>query len=121
MSQGDVGHLEYPTTDLRASKASCSTVFGWSFRDIPGMEDYALFSTPGGQQGGFSGRRRAEDPTDKGPIAHVEVADIDAALVTINQLGGRTLTPKTRISDQFDFYALFLDNAGNRLGLWSPA
>ncbi len=120
MSQGDVCHMEYPTTDLQASKAFYTTVFGWSFRDIPGMGDYALFSTPGGQQGGFSGGRRAEAPTDKGPIAPIEVVDIDAVLIRINQLGGRTVTPKTRISDQFGFYALSLDNVGNRLGLWSP-
>ncbi|MCX6093648.1 MAG: VOC family protein [Candidatus Bipolaricaulota bacterium] len=120
MSQGDVCHMEYSTTDLRASRTFYSTVFGWSFQDTPGMEDYALFSTPGGQQGGFSGGRNAEPPTDKGPIAHIEVSDIGATLVRINKAGGRTLTPKTKISGPFGFYALFLDNVGNRLGLWSP-
>jgi predicted enzyme related to lactoylglutathione lyase len=113
--QGDVCHTEYPTTDLQASKTFDSTILGWSFQDIPGMGDYALFSTPGGQQGGQSGERRAEAPTGKGPIAPIAVADIDAALVRIHQLGGRTLTPKARISDPFGFYALFPDNVGNRL------
>jgi uncharacterized protein len=120
MAQGDVCHMEYPTTDLRASRTFYSAVFGWRFRDTPGLEDYALFTTPGGQQGGLTGGRNAEAPTDKGPIAHIEVGDIDATLARINKAGGRTLAPKTKISDQFGFYALFLDNVGNRLGLWSP-
>ncbi len=118
MPQGDVCHTECPTTDLQASKTFDSTIFGWSYQDTPGMGDYSLFSTPGGQQGGQSGGRHAEAPTDKGPIAPIAVADIDAALVRIHQLGGRTLTPtpRTRISDPFGFYALSLDNVGNRLG-----
>ena len=119
MPHGDVCHMEYPTTDLRASGAFYSSAFGWKFLDAPGMQDYAVFATPGGQQRGFSGGAGAEAPSDTGAIAHIEVDDIDAALAKIHRLGGRTLTPKTKISDEFGFYAMFLDNVGNRLGLWS--
>jgi predicted enzyme related to lactoylglutathione lyase len=114
--QGDVCHTECPTIDLQASKTFDSPVFGWSFQDIPGTGDCALLSTPRGQQGGRSGGRHAEAPTDKRPIAPIEVVDVDAALGRIHQLGGRTLTPKTWISDEFGFYALFLDNVENHLG-----
>jgi predicted enzyme related to lactoylglutathione lyase len=34
-------------------------------------------------------------------------------------VGGRALVRKTKISDEFGYFALFLDNVGNRLGLWS--
>ena len=121
MSTGGFCHTEFPTTDVRASRAFYSAAFGWTFLDMPGMDDYVLFRTPGGQEGGFSGGPHAEPPTGKGPILHVEVDDIDRALATITRLGGRTLTSKTRISDEFGYYALFLDNVGNRLGLWSRA
>jgi predicted enzyme related to lactoylglutathione lyase len=119
MPHGDVWPMEYPTTDLRASRAFYSTAFGWKFLDAPGMQDYALFATPGGQQGGFSGGAGAEAPSDRGAIAHIEVDDIGAALAEIHSLGGRTLTPKTKISDEYGFHALFLDNVGNRLVQWS--
>ncbi len=121
MPRGDVCHMEYSTTDLRASRAFYSTAFGWTFLDAPGMQDYALFATPGGQQGGFSGGAGADAPSDRGVIAHIEVDNIDATLAEIHRLGGRTLTPKTKTSDEFGYLALFLDNVGSRLGLWGCA
>jgi len=78
-----------------------------------------MFTTPDGQGGGLVTGPAAEAPSAHGPIVHLEVGDIDRALADIAALGGQTLTPKTKISDKFGFFALFLDNVGNRLGLWS--
>ena len=60
---------------------------------------------------------------DSPPLNHIGlwVDDIDAALAKIVRAGGKTLAGKTKISDEFGYYALFLDNVGNRLGLWSKS
>ncbi len=50
-----------------------------------------------------------------------ELSDIDATLARVSEMGGRTLVPKTRISEEHGHFALFLDNVGNRLGLWSSS
>ena len=119
MSAGDVCHIELSTTDLAASRTFYETIFGWTFQLVPGMEGYALFNTPSGLGGGMNSSERADPPSDKGPIVHLEVEDIEASLKRIEELGGKTLLPKTKISDEFGAYGLFLDNVGNRLGLWS--
>jgi predicted enzyme related to lactoylglutathione lyase len=119
MAQGSICHLELKTTDVGKTRSFYETIFGWTFQIIPGMETYAMFQTPGGLGGGFDAGPDAESPSDQGPIVHIEVDDIDATLAKIEEAGGKTLAGKTRISDEFGYYALFLDNVGNRLGLWS--
>jgi predicted enzyme related to lactoylglutathione lyase len=46
-------------------------------------------------------------------------ADNDAAgmLEKAKAGGGKILTPKTKLSDQFGFIAVFLDTEGNRIAL----
>ena len=119
MSQGGITHIELHTKNLVASRRFYEEIFAWRFESIPGWETYAMFTTPDGQGGGFDAGPRADAPSDKGPILHIEVDDIDATLARIERMGGRALVQKTRISDEFGFFALFLDNVGNRLGLWS--
>ena len=119
MAHGDVAHIELSTTELAASRRFYEEIFGWRFDSMPGMEAYVLFRTPGGQGGGFVSGPMADAPSAVGPLLHLEVTDIDATLAKIASLGGRTLQPKTTISDEFGFFAVFLDNVGNRLGLWS--
>lgn len=119
MSVGDICHVEFPTNDLATSRRFYEEIFGWRFEEIPGMDGYALFTTPSGLGGGIDGSERAEAPSDHGPIIHLEVEDIEATLEKIETAGGATLIPKTSISEEFGFFAVFRDNAGNRLGLWS--
>jgi predicted enzyme related to lactoylglutathione lyase len=119
MATGDICHIEIPTTDLEASRRFYSEVFGWTVEDAPGMTGYALFRTPSGLGGGLNAAPGADAPTRSGPILHIEVQSIDSALADVGRHGGTTLVPKTKISDEFGSFALFIDNVGNRLGLWS--
>jgi len=119
MSAGDVCHIEFSTNDLAASRKFFEEIFGWTFEMIPGMEGYALFTTPSGLGGGMNGGAQSEAPTDRGPIVHLEVENIEETLKRIEASDGKTVVPKTKISDEFGHYAVFLDNVGNRFGLWS--
>ncbi len=115
MAHGSFCHIELSTTDIEKTRSFYEGIFGWTFQVFPGMETYAMFETPSGPGGGFD----AGPPSDKGPIVHIEVDDIDTALAKIEEAGGKTIAGKTKISDEFGYYAVFLDNVGNRLGLWS--
>lgn len=121
MAHGDICHIELHSNDIQATRTFYETVFGWTFRIFPGMETYAMFQTRGGPGGGFDAGPNAEPPSAAGPVLHIEVEDIDAALTKIEEAGGKTVAGKTKISDEFGYYAVFLDNVGNRLGLWSKA
>ena len=119
MAHGSFCHVELATNDLGKTRSFYETTFGWTFQVFPGMETYAMFQTPDGLGGGFDAGPNADPPSDKGPILHIEVEDIEVALGKIEKGGGKTVIGKTKISDEFGYYAVFLDNVGNRLGLWS--
>jgi len=119
MSKGDLCHIGLFTTEPEKTRSFYESIFGWSFEVIPGFESYLMFTTPSGLGGGFDSGPNAEPPGSSGPILHIEVNDIEATLVEIGKAGGSTIAPKTKISDEFGFFALFVDNVGNRMGLWS--
>lgn len=119
MAHGKICHVELPSQDLDASRDFYERVFGWTFESVPGFDGYLLFRTPGGLGGAIAGGQDAEPASKVGPIVYLETVDIDRTLEQIESLGGVTLRPKTKISDAFGYEALFLDNVGNRLGLWS--
>jgi predicted enzyme related to lactoylglutathione lyase len=55
-----------------------------------------------------------------GPVVVVDVEDIDAALATIEKLGGTPLTGRQQVGDM-GFSAYFRDPEGNLMGLWQTA
>ena len=117
MKHGGICHIELATNDLEKTKTFYEGLFDWTVSIIPGFENYAMFSTPEGVGGGIS---MAEEPSgETGPIVHIAVDEIEATLTRIEKAGGEILVGKTKISDEFGYYALFLDNVGNRIGLWS--
>ena len=115
MSYGSICHIEFSTPDLAKTRAFYEDVFGWKTIAMGEVSDYVLFSPPDGVGGGFA----HTEGTIAGPLVHIEIDDIDSTLSKIVKLGGKTITPKTKISDEYSYYAVALDNVGNRIGLWS--
>jgi predicted enzyme related to lactoylglutathione lyase len=107
-------HIEIPTTDVQNTKEFYGQIFGWEFEDMGG--GYVMFKPPDGLRGGFTTERK---PTADGIALYIEVEDIPKKLEEIESGGGKLVTPKIKISDEFGFYAIFLDPQGNALGLWS--
>jgi len=106
-------HIEIPTTDVAKSKDFYGKVFGWQFEDAGG---YVMYRPPEGVAGGFTTNSK---PATNGVILYIEVENIDEKLAQIEHAGGKKVTPKTKISDEFGFYALFADPCGNAIGIWS--
>lgn len=107
-----VCHIEIPTTDPQKSKDFFGTVFGWQFED---MGDYVTWRAHG-VGGGFT---KESKPAAGGVVIYIEVEDIDKKLGDIEKAGGTKVVGKTKISDEFGFYALFTDSCGNTVGVWS--
>jgi predicted enzyme related to lactoylglutathione lyase len=80
-----------------------ASVFGWSIGGNGALTG----------AGSLNGTLR-QDPAEK--ILYIAVPDIDAALEQIVAAGGQLNLPRTVIPDVVTF-ALFLDPAGNRMGL----
>ena len=60
-------------------------------------------------------------PGPDGPTIYLNGGkDLQAILDRVVPAGGKILVPKTKVSDQIGFFAIFLDTEGNKLGLFSP-
>lgn len=105
-------HIEIPATDPQKSKEFYSKVFGWQCEDSGG---YVMWRAEG-ISGGFT---TESAPAKGGVVLYIEVEDIDTKLADIEKAGCTTVKAKTKISDEFGFYALFTDPCANTLGLWS--
>lgn len=59
-------------------------------------------------------------PTTDGALLYLNAGeDLQPMLNNIEQNGGQVIVPKTEISPEMGFFALFIDSEGNRMGLHS--
>lgn len=59
-------------------------------------------------------------PTTDGPVLYLNAGkDLQPVLHKVETNGGKTIVPKTQISPEMGYFALFIDTEGNKLGLHS--
>lgn len=59
-------------------------------------------------------------PGDKGTLIYLNGGeDLNSALSKVEKAGGKVLVPKTQISEEIGYFAIFMDTEGNRIGLHS--
>jgi predicted enzyme related to lactoylglutathione lyase len=123
---GKVVHFEVPYDDGERARTFYREAFGWNLMEMPEM-DYTMASTgpvdeqampsePGFINGGMF--QRTKELTR--PVLTVDVPDVDAALKTVESLGGKQVGEKMAVGDM-GFAAYFEDPEGNVLGLWQTA
>jgi len=57
-------------------------------------------------------------PSKDGTLIYLNAdSDIEGMLEKITSAGGEILTPKTKLSNEFGFIAVFVDTEGNRIAL----
>jgi len=113
MTNQFISHVEIPSTNLETSKEFYKKVFDWELKDFG--KDYLLFNTHQGITIGM--RKVAKVNSGDTTIFHLQTEDIEAALDKIKTAGGKVYREKTVIP-VFGWYALFLDNVGNIIGLY---
>jgi predicted enzyme related to lactoylglutathione lyase len=121
---GGVVHFEIPADDQERARKFYQEAFGWKINPLPELNYNTVTTTPtdeatgrpnepGAINGGLMGREGQLTT----PVITVDVPDIDAALKTVEQLGGSVVMPKDTVPDM-GFYAYFKDTEGNVMGLW---
>jgi predicted enzyme related to lactoylglutathione lyase len=123
---GRVVHFEVPYSDGDRARAFYREAFGWNLMEMPEMnytmastgpvDDQSMPSEPGFINGGMFERTEAL----RGPMLTIDVDDLDAALKTVESLGGKQVGEKLPVGDM-GFAAYFEDPEGNILGLWQSA
>jgi len=106
-------HIELQAADLAAAAKFYRHLFGWESTEYG--PEWSLFAAGKGPGGGFV----REMPEGHPVVFYIEVDDIEGKLKEIEAAGGKTLHPKTRISEEHGFYGMFADLHGVAVGLWS--
>lgn len=82
---------------------------------------YAMAYFPAGKGvGGAIVAGPGSTPSDTGPLLYLNGGDnLDKILSKIEPAGGRIIMPKTHISEEAGYFAIFIDSEGNKLALHS--
>jgi predicted enzyme related to lactoylglutathione lyase len=108
-ADGKIDYVEFPGTELVATKAFYGAAFGWTFTDYG--PDYVAFEGQG-TDGGFNG----EDGRAK-PLVILYAEDLEAMLAKVKAAGGAITREILSFPGGRRFH--FQDPSGNELGVWS--
>lgn len=114
MGKRSIVHFEIPAEDRKAASKFYGELFGWSFQHLDEM-NYTTFDT-GNVGGGLNPLGDMVKPGDL--VIYIESEDIEADLKKIEDLGGKTILPKTEIPG-IGWFAFFANPTGNQLALYT--
>jgi predicted enzyme related to lactoylglutathione lyase len=122
---GKVVHFEVPFDDQNRAKTFYAEAFGWNLTDVHGIAYTLVTTTPSGDRGptepgAINGGMAERGGPITAPVITIEVEDIDAALATVERLGGKTVQGRLPVGDM-GFTGYFADTEGNVVGLWQTA
>jgi predicted enzyme related to lactoylglutathione lyase len=123
--QNAISWFEIPTTDINRAQKFYETIFGLTLTalDMPNIKmrmfplDDMMTQVGGAlvDSGGF----HKPSVTD-GPLVYLNAnPDVQNVLDKIEAAGGTIMVPKTEISPDYGYMAVFIDTEGNRVALHS--
>ena len=123
--QNAISWFEIPTTDINRAQQFYETIFGITMMpmDLPNikmrmfpLED--MMTQVGGALVDSGGFHKAS--ATNGPLIYLNAnPDVQHVLDKVVAAGGSIMVPKTEISPDYGFMAVFIDTEGNRIGLHS--
>lgn len=119
-----ISWFEIPTTDLSRAEKFYEAIFGFKLfaMDLPQIR---MRMFPIEDRAGIGGALVHTDGFHKpsstdGPLIYLNAnPDLQLVLDRIEAAGGRVVVPKTQISPEYGYMAVFIDTEGNRIALHS--
>ena len=106
-----IDYVEFPATDIAATRRFYTDAFGWKFTDYG--PDYTSFED-GRLAGGFF---KAEAAGARSPLFVLFAVDLDAAEARVSKAGGKIVKPAYSFPGGRRFH--FTDPGENELAVWS--
>ena len=118
MPDHSIVHIEIPASNTETAGAFYGDLFGWKITLDSNM-NYRMFQPDSGPGGGYVQIGASDDMYRPGEVLlYVSTDDIDATLAKVEELGGKTVVPKTEIPT-VGWFGIFTDPAGNRMALFT--
>ena len=112
---------EIPTTDFARAVKFYQTILGVTIEEVD-MDGMLMGVLPSDGETVNVVLVNGNDykPTTDGAVLYLNAGnDLQPMLDKVEQNGGQVILPKTEISPEMGFFALFIDTEGNKLGLHS--
>lgn len=113
--------VEIPTADFPRAVKFYQTILGVTIEEME-MGDVTMGVLPNdeGTVNVVLAKGNDYKPTTDGAVLYLNAGkDLQPTLDKVSQNGGQVIVPKTEISPEMGFFALFIDTEGNKLGLHS--
>lgn len=120
-----ISWFEIPATDLDRASRFYETIFSTSLipldLDNIRMRMFPLQDMMDGVGGAIVDSNGFHKPSStEGPLIYLNGnPDLQQVLDRIEGAGGKIMVPKTQISEEYGYMAVFTDTEGNRIGLHS--
>jgi uncharacterized protein len=115
-----VSWFEIPAIDFQQAVHFYNHIFGIEMaQNINDVNAIAFFPVTSGIGGAVIAGPNSI-PSDKGPLIYLNGGDdLNIVLNKVVDAGGRVVMPKTLISEEAGYFAIFIDSQGNKLALHS--
>jgi hypothetical protein len=111
---GKINYVEFPASNLEATKSFFEVVFGWSFVDYG--SEYTAFSNQGLDGGFFKSDLAAR--VDNGSALIIFYSDsLEDTLARVEHAGGQIVKPIFSFPGGRRFH--FVEPSGNEFAVWS--
>jgi uncharacterized protein len=110
ISDKRIDYIEFPSTDVTATRRFYETVFGWKFEDYG--PDYTSFA-----DGRIAGGFYKADAVVHGALVVLYATDLEATQARVIAAGGRIVKETFSFPGGRRFH--FADPGGNQLAIWS--
>lgn len=118
-----VAWFEIPVKKLSRAKKFYESVFDFEMIDMDLGAELKMTMFPveeGGVGGALCEHKDYYKPSPDGTLVYISAnPDLQPALDKVASNGGKVLQPKTQISDDYGYMAIFQDTDGNRIALHS--
>lgn len=121
-SPNQINWFEIPVTEMERAKEFYETIFGIKMQTIEMLGNIeSFFPNSQNMEGKVSGAL-VKGPNHKSSAEGVLIylnanPDIQAVIDRIEPSGGKVLLPRTMITEDIGYMAIFLDTEGNRVAL----
>lgn len=118
-----VAWFEIPAKDLKRAKKFYESIFGFEMIDMDLGDELKMTMFPVEEEGVGGALCEHEEfykPSKNGALVYLSAdPDLKRVLDKVEKNGGEILQPKTKITDDYGFMAIFVDSEGNRIALHS--
>lgn len=122
MEHNMVGWFEIPVNDMDRAKAFYESVFKVTLdiQDFGGMlMGWFPFSEKKPGAAGTLIKQESYIPSQEGTLVYFVCNDVADEIGRVEAAGGKIYQPKTQISPEHGYMAVFIDTEGNRVALHS--